>query len=469
MGRNKKKFLGCMISLVILALGAAGYERFFRVAKETQVPEITIMFPGAVTDQRVLKRVSEALSEVTEEKIGCRVVLSMLSSSDYRSKMKYKVLGEEEADAFFVWELEDLQYVIAGGYARNLETYMDDYPELKNEVSRASWRAYFSEGTYAIPENKDQSYYLGFVCKKRFLDGVEIDRDKIYTMAELHEILLAVKYNYPDIVPVAAHLGMIAESIGEDMAGDGLAVLLRDENGAYCDQFENFYASDSFYNWCSTMYHWNQEGLIDPYLTQNMEPQSTYLALDGFGYFSRVKDYVVTNNEYFLQEELVVIRLSEELVDNTLDAVNWCVSLNSKEPEKTLAFINLLFTDPQVYEICRYGERDIDYMIDEEGKYQLIRGVGAGYSTTGWVWPDQNLTQKNLEDAIISPAYGFVFDTDKVQVEMDLCKVVVQKYRNALMAGEVNPRLAIPQMIRELGEAGVDTIIAEKQEQFDMY
>ncbi len=468
MKQKRIGMLGILLAVIVI-IGAVTFLLSGSRKEHEELPQITIMFPGSSVSEKTAARVSEALSEITGQKLGCSVELKLINGGIYRSEMRRKVLGNEEADAFFVWEIEDLKYIISGGYAQALDDYMELYPKLEEEVAGSVWRIGTSSGIYAIPDNKDRSYFLGFVCRKKLLDGLAIEPDKIYTLDELHDILKAVRDAHPKAVPVVSHLGEITESIGEDMVGDGLAVLTRDEEGKFRDKFENYYASDVFYDWCKRMYGWRQEGLLDQYLTQNKGPQTEYMSMDGFGYFARVKDYVVANNEYLLGEELEVIRLSNDLIDNTLNAINWCVSPNAEYPGKTIAFLNLLFTDKEVNDLCRFGQEGIDYERQEDGTYRMLRKEGGVYQTSGWVWPELSPKELGQGAAEVSPAYGFLFDASSVQVEMDLCEVIIQKYRDPLMAGEINPDLAIPQMRKELEEAGVSKIIKEKQKQFDRH
>ncbi len=464
MEKKRKRLLSAVIAAVLavclIFISIAG-----RQDKE-ESPTICIMFPGSVSSENALNRVSDVLSTMTEQKIGCRVQLKMISGGSYRDEMKRMLLGGEAADGYLVWEIEDLRYVLEGGYAENLESGLERYPVLAEASEESAWDFSDSEKRYAIPDNKDRSYYIGFIYREKYLENMKIDQDRIYSLDELYEILISVRNRYPELDMVVSHLGEICESLGEDMAGDGIAVLM-EEDGYYRDEFENFYASDLFENWCETMYQWRQAGLLEDYMTQNREAAATQLSLGGFGYFARVKDYVISNTEYMLGEDLGVVRLGSDRIDNTLNAIHWCVSSDSEYPEETTAFLNLLFTDKEIYEICRYGEEGTDYTKDEEGNYVRISGSDT-YFTTGWVWPERDPDGEAKEsEAIRSPAYGFIFDEYSVQEEMDLCRMVCQEYREALLAGEVNPDEAIPEMLEELEQAGVELIVEEKQRQFE--
>ena len=62
---------------------------------------------------------------------------------------------------------------------------------------------------------------------------------------------------------------------------------------------------------------------------------------------------------------------------------------------------------------------------------------------------------------------GFVFDSTNVANEIAACKSAVQTYYKQLFTGSVDPDPTIKKMEAELKAAGVDTVIAEMQKQFD--
>ena len=105
------------------------------------------------------------------------------------------------------------------------------------------------------------------------------------------------------------------------------------------------------------------------------------------------------------------------------------------------------------------------------------------YSSGAWVWPNELITipwevdgadiWKQTEEfnnnAKLSKAFGFVWDNSDVLNEITACNNVTAKYKNALDCGSLNPEEAVPKMVQELKDAGIDTIIAEKQAQLDAW
>ena len=100
-----------------------------------------------------------------------------------------------------------------------------------------------------------------------------------------------------------------------------------------------------------------------------------------------------------------------------------------------------------------------------------------------WSWPNElivNVWQEDPPDvwqqveafnreAHPSPARGFVWDNRDVLGEVSACNGVLDAYRNALECGSLDPAVVLPRMNQELEAAGIDRIIAEKQEQLDRW
>ena len=78
-------------------------------------------------------------------------------------------------------------------------------------------------------------------------------------------------------------------------------------------------------------------------------------------------------------------------------------------------------------------------------------------------------TEEFNNNAKLSKAFGFVWDNSDVLNEITACNNVTAKYKNALDCGSLNPEEAVPKMVQELKDAGIDTIIAEKQAQLDAW
>jgi putative aldouronate transport system substrate-binding protein len=71
------------------------------------------------------------------------------------------------------------------------------------------------------------------------------------------------------------------------------------------------------------------------------------------------------------------------------------------------------------------------------------------------------------EEAIKSPAYGFIYDPSVVQNELIALSMVRNRYRKALETGSVDPDVVLDEFNEALYRAGLQKVIDEKQKQLD--
>ena len=87
-----------------------------------------------------------------------------------------------------------------------------------------------------------------------------------------------------------------------------------------------------------------------------------------------------------------------------------------------------------------------------------------------WNTDPENLNEKFKEfndSAIKSNALGFVFDPSNEKTVVAAVQAVFDLYRLPLENGVVDPDENLPKFIQALKDAGIDTVIAEKQKQLD--
>ena len=73
------------------------------------------------------------------------------------------------------------------------------------------------------------------------------------------------------------------------------------------------------------------------------------------------------------------------------------------------------------------------------------------------------------DEAKLSLALGFVFDSSEVSDEYAACSSVVDQYYLPLINGAVDIDKTLPEFQEALRAAGVDTIVAAKQAQLDAW
>jgi len=96
-------------------------------------------------------------------------------------------------------------------------------------------------------------------------------------------------------------------------------------------------------------------------------------------------------------------------------------------------------------------------------------GMGDNYRMIGTTAEAIDWNVDATRSANPSAALGFTFDSSSVKNEYTAVNNVISQFYGALECGSVDPEVELPRFIQALKEAGIDTIIAEKQRQLDAW
>jgi putative aldouronate transport system substrate-binding protein len=169
------------------------------------------------------------------------------------------------------------------------------------------------------------------------------------------------------------------------------------------------------------------------------------------------------------------------------------LNANSKNPERTLMFLNLLVTDQDIYQTATYGIDGTTYTKSPEGYFETMSKLkpeeqwgfghmfGMGFSNykfdsddtaklpADYVEKYNNPTWQ--EPLLVTPALtGIVFDTDPVKSELAAVTEVDNTYGNVLALGLVpDPAATLAEYRQKLKDAGIDKVQAELQKQIDTF
>ena len=445
-------------------------------------------FGDADTD--VLEKVSAALSEITEEKLNCDVELTRIGFASYMQQLNLMLSSGDELD-LFVPMADPLEYVNAG-QIQPLDDLLERFaPNLCAALEDRDWVSQIYNGEiYGLPINGEKGQTIGFGMRKDICDELGIDYENFQSMDDLHDALVKVKEAHPDMYPIVSNGGdMFGGSIvyiGQDSCGDtnNLAVLEAplDENG----QVVSFFETDLFKETCERMYQWAQEGLIMPDASTNTDSSQTLVgAGKGFGYFMHMTPGWETEQTQAVGTEMVSWKYGVPTYTGTTMA--WNVPTASGDPERAVAFFDLMYSDPTVANLVINGIEGENYIFADEANGIITYPEGKdatnnGYSRLEWAWPNERLSYQvqglevdytesdEFEKIAQTPvSFGFKFDSTAVMNQTTACLNVYEKYVPALLCGSLDPADAIPALNEEMKKAGIQDIVDEKQAQFDAW
>ena len=149
-----------------------------------------------------------------------------------------------------------------------------------------------------------------------------------------------------------------------------------------------------------------------------------------------------------------------------------------------MKFLNLWFSDEELGNLISYGIEGEHYVLDENGMGKYLEGkdattcayhLGASISNINRIrWESENpeyaeLLVESNTNAKKSAGLGFGFDTANVTNEITQLDNVCSKYQIGLESGALDPEKYLPEFNAALKDAGIETVIAEKQKQLDAF
>lgn len=433
------------------------------------------------------EEVSEYISSITRDLVGANVEIVAGVTGE---QVNLALTSGEKMDLLsaFSW-VTPFSNLISNGQILPLDDLLAEYgAEMLDMISEADWKCVSMNGQiYGVPTNKDKAQTKAFQMRKDYVDQLNIDVDSIKNLDDLEAVLRQVKEELPDVYPVVSAAGGIGLPLLYDDLSDGFGVL--EDMTSDDTTVVNLYETKSYEDMVNRMYRWAQDGLIMPDASSNTSSIEQLLgAGTGFGGFVPSKPGATLQASREAGTELVQVQLTEAFSTTGMVAAPYCIAASSENPEKAMQVLNLMYTNADVSNAFIYGLEGKHWQwVDKEnnvvGYADGITTENTGYSVLGWSWPNQQvgaiwdgdeldiwaqLSTFNAE-ATASPAKGFTWDNSSVLNEVTACQNVTSKYKNALECGMLNPAETLPQMNQELKDAGLETIIAEKQAQLDAW
>lgn len=437
-----------------------------------------------VDNQNDVNSVEEKINEYLKDKINVTVKMNCLPSSQYEQKLGTMINANEYFDLCFVarWMLDYVNNSRAGAFFA-LDEYSDSY--MKEAVAGFDPDildcAKVDGKLYALPVNKEMATQYGWIYRKDIADKYGIDMTKYKDFESLMPVLEEIKSKESDIkYPIdwakdttpAALSGMYEQYISKD--------------GKYPDtKAMNPYATPEFEKACKTAYEFYKKGLVRPdVLTatdqlQRMKEGKTFVMLQPLKP-GKAKELFKDSAYEFEQAEITDPYIDYLAGTGSMTAV----SASSKNPVRTMRFLNLLNSDPYLKNLVVHGIEGKHYKKIDDNTVEPIAGSGYDLYSTSWaignVFLDyltpQEDPQKNemLKEfnakAKQAKVNKFILpeDDERDRLESEVSKVI-KKYKPQCCMGAVDPESVLKDFNAELEKVGFPKLLEEIQKEYDEY
>lgn len=468
--------------------GASGTQAAGEVDTSKEVELVMYVISDRPAGQDI---VDENLNTILKEKLNCTLKINWIGWAEYAQKYPLLFSSGEAFDlAYCAGWLGFTNLAQRGAFMEldeMLPAYAPDNYAMQSES--ALQQATVNGKLYAVPSLLPTYTTYGSIYRGDIAAEAGIT-DVIDTFEEVEQYADYIVANHPEM-----------EAIDQYSAGPELSLVWTRMNGLmdidsnlrylfYDPSEENptiktLYDLDGateFYqmckDWCDKGY-WSKSALADTdsQKTQNGKAGIRFHNIDTWS------SLTVLHPEWDFQYGPMTSDIAH--LPYTQDCM--VISNTSKNPERALAFWNLVTTDQEVYDALFYGVLGTSYNLNEEGQFEILdadlyatnamwaartmelnrnqMGVPESYDTVRAEW------ENNIQEGVGAEKFtGFVLDTSSITTEVAACTNARQQYGWPLELGYTdNVEASIEEYRSAMQAAGIDKVIEEAQRQLDEY
>ena len=470
---------------------------------DTELKEVTLRFyfPG---DKKVaVDEVWQAISEKYKDKLNAKFEITHTPWNDYVDKLTVISASGDNYDMNFDANFFAYPKMVNKGAYLPLNDLLPNYAPKRYEAMKASGglAAATAKGEimcipWAITMNQARKYAIwrGDLAEKA---GMNVEKDSIKTIEDFDKMLYEAKKAYPEMNTITwePYNVLFLEEI----------FLNRDE--MYNIDFHRFVfdindpdyklipieQTQAFRDMAVLVRKWYQDGIIPKNLMVDKDTPSYFYKQGKTFAIINSHEWANNNNPFFdksAKKNSSELYPEKKSVNRSPLANVMAVNRNAANPERSLMFIELAYTDKEMFDMVMYGIEGKTYKLD--GNMAVVAdGVDPSNSNyLDWLgrwafWNPQFLRptsqypegfwQKEEEIAkqpinLQNPLDSLFFDTTSIKNEIakrDQINSEVAKLLQYGVAEDVDK--AINELVEKQKQAGLDKVLSELQRQVDEF
>ena len=454
---------------------------------------VTMVLNGSTQPDE--ERIEQKINEILEPELNANLDIVVLPWASASQQLQLMLSGDEKIDVFYTQATNAVQYMNAGQIV-DMSELIDKYgTNIKQIYGEDIAKINQVEGfVYGVPNQIERGSIPAIFMRKDLVEKYNIDTTQIKEPKDLESVFETVKAGEPDMTMLYSSSENDAPATrifrGDTLSDNNYLGVLMDQTNS--TKLENFFATDWFKDTTTMLHDWYQKGYISKDAGTNTESWRTVCkAGNVFSLFYAYHPGTPVEFQSSTGYEFEIVPFYDEQIINSSSygSVIYSLAQNSENPEKAMQVLDYIYGSPEVMNLLNWGEEGIDYVVEDEenGIINYPDGVtadNAGYSfNCGWELPNQFIAYKwdgsdpqlweKMEEfnasGIKSKALGFVFDNSEYVDQVAALNNVISQYSGALYSGSGDPDELLPQFLEALDDAGINDVIAAKQEQLDAF
>ncbi|MBP1965316.1 ABC transporter substrate-binding protein [Paenibacillus aceris] len=444
------------------------------------------------TPQKDQQVVTDAINKILKEKINTTLTINTIDWGAYDQKMNVIVSSGEPYDLAFTssWANNYTQNVSKGALLP-LDDLLQKYGKhILEQVPEKYWPAAKVNGkTYGVLNYQIYAIGRGLNIKKDLADKYTLDTSKIKKYADITPFLDQVKQGESGVTPFLAtgnitnmydlsdnEKGMTLDQV-QGNSVNPLGVHFADKSLKVFDLVE----SPEFMAQAKMFREWYQKGYIrkDAASLKDAKAEGKtgkYAVMTG-GYGPGSEAGAATELGYpVVQGKPVPQFVNTGAVIAAMTGIN----KNSKNPERAMMLLDLLFSDKDLYNLFTYGIEGTHYTKVDANTVEIVKDSAYNpsnawefgswfnaYVQKGQPADTWEQMKKANNDSVASPLLGFLYNADAMKKENAQINAIMNEYLPIIYTGTQDPEKTVPELVNKLKAAGLDAMITDAQKQID--
>lgn len=474
---------------------------------EEDPAEITVILwaNGTPPTSEALALVNEKINEITIPAINVNVDLQIWDVGTYIGTAATAVGAGDNIDLMctFAAAAPHFSNMSAQNMLLPLNDLLEEYcQDILDLIPESWWAATSKDGEIlGVPIYANKANNYGITVVKEWFEETGMKAEDIKTIDDVGEMLYAFNAKHPDKLAISGdNLSLDATYPGFDFVNNSYFDILGDASGVAmavefdangnCDyKVVSRYETEGFNSLRKTLQKWYNDGLVDKdAFSHNGTGFCTTVNADVFSGFSVATPTMKANRLQAMLHECMDIELMPGTVQTAaLIQFTWAIPTSCDEEVAAAKFMNLLYTNADIYNLICFGVEGVHYNLDANGQMVLPDGMDASsspyypncYNFVGntilghtWAGSDPELPQKEeaaIKASIASPLLGFTFDTTAVSDQYARIGTIAHdEYGPFVFTGAASDA-QYEEFIAKLYENGLQDVIDEAQRQIDAW
>lgn len=451
---------------------------------------IKMFVPGV--PQKDQELVNAEISKYLKDKINVTLDMQVIDWGSWADKMNLKYASNEVFDITWTTSWDNWVGKINSNSIIQIDELMEKHAKEAMEIidPKVLNGIKYNGKTYGMPTNKEFAANKGMLVRKDLVEKYNFDLSTVKTPEDMEPFFEVIKKNEPGMIPfLSGKTNGLQISLMEGSfvsAGSSATNLGAMDRNTPELKLIDAYSDPRFMDILKLAHKWYEAGYINKDATTLTDFAGTYRSGKVFAFPETLKPGKDTEVSQASGLPWVQVEFTKPLITTNSTLGNMLsISRTSKDPERVMMFLNLLYTDKTLVNMIAFGIEGKHFVKKDENTVDFPDGLNAqtsGYSLGApymfgnqfndylWVGEDPQKWEKFKQfnnDADEAKGLGFIFNNENVKNEISAYNNALAEYYPGLITGTLDPEEYLPKMVEKLKAAGMDKINAEVQKQLD--